>query len=54
MVQESIFLPFLAMGLLTFIVLGMIRWVVTFIRRIASGRSQFEEEEHVSHSRIES
>ncbi|MBK7257304.1 MAG: CDP-diacylglycerol--serine O-phosphatidyltransferase [Ignavibacteriae bacterium] len=40
--------------LIAFIVLGMIRWVVTFIRRIASGRSQFEEEEHVSHSRIES
>ena len=40
--------------LIVFILVGMVRWVVTFIRRMVSGRANFEEEEHVGHSRIES
>jgi CDP-diacylglycerol--serine O-phosphatidyltransferase len=39
--------------LIAFIALGMIRYIVTFIRRIVNGRQQFEEEEQVSHSRID-
>jgi CDP-diacylglycerol--serine O-phosphatidyltransferase len=39
--------------LIAFIAIGMIRYVVTFIRRMVNGRQQFEEEEQVSHSRID-
>ena len=39
--------------LIAFIAIGIIRYVVTFIRRIVNGRQQFEEEEQVSHSRID-
>jgi hypothetical protein len=39
--------------LIAFIAIGMVRYAITFVRRMMHGRQQFEEEEPVTHSRID-
>jgi CDP-diacylglycerol--serine O-phosphatidyltransferase len=39
--------------LIAFIAIGMVRYAITFVRRMMNGRQQFEEEEPVTHSRID-